>query len=80
MWLNELEEAGFISRVRDADDRRKHNVAITPAGTTALERAELEMRRIEDEALARLTADERAQLRKLLAKALQETTPPNGDG
>lgn len=71
MWLNELEEAGFISRVRDADDRRKHNVAITPAGTVALERAELEMRRLEDEALAGLTADERAQLRTLLAKALQ---------
>src|SRR6058998_3094087 len=49
VWLNELEEAGFISRVRDADDRRKHNVTITPAGTAALERAELEMRRLEDE-------------------------------
>jgi DNA-binding MarR family transcriptional regulator len=79
MWLNELEEAGFISRVRDADDRRKHNVAITPAGTAALERAELEMRRIEDEALAGLTADERGQLRKLLAKALQEAAPPGSD-
>jgi len=73
MWLNELEEAGFISRVRDPDDRRKHNVAITPAGTVALERAELEMRRLEDEALSGLTADERAQLRKLIAKALDET-------
>jgi len=73
MWLNELEEAGYISRVRDPDDRRKHNVAITPAGTGALERAEIEMRRLEDEALSRLTADERTQLRKLLAKALDET-------
>ena len=75
MWLNELEEAGFIVRVRDVDDRRKHNVAITAAGTAALERAELEMRRLEDEVLAGLTADERAQLRKLLAKALQEPAP-----
>ena len=72
MWLNELEEAGFISRVRDPDDRRKHNVAITAAGRVALDRAELEMRRLEDEVLAGLTADERAQLRTLLAKALQE--------
>ena len=79
MWLNELEEAGFLSRVRDADDRRKHNVAITPAGTAALERAELEMRRIEDEALAGLTADERAQLRKLVAKALQEAAASGSD-
>jgi DNA-binding MarR family transcriptional regulator len=80
MWLNELEEAGFISRVRDTDDRRKHNVTITPAGTAALERAELEMRRLEDEALAGLTADERGQLRKLLAKALQEAGTPGSDG
>jgi MarR family transcriptional regulator, lower aerobic nicotinate degradation pathway regulator len=73
MWLNELEEAGFIARVRDPEDRRKHNVAISPAGAAALERAELEMRRIEDEVLAALTADERAQLRKLLAKALEQS-------
>lgn len=77
MWLNELEQAGFISRVRDAEDRRKHNVAITPAGATALERAELEMRRIEDEVLSRLTGEERAQLRKLLAKALEDSADSN---
>jgi DNA-binding MarR family transcriptional regulator len=70
VWLNELEQAGYITRVRDSDDRRKHNVAITPAGTKALERGETEIRRLEDEALAGLSADERAQLRRLLAKAL----------
>ena len=31
------------------------------------------MRRLEDEALSRLTGDERAQLRKLLAKALDDS-------
>jgi DNA-binding MarR family transcriptional regulator len=70
VWLNELEQAGFITRARDAEDRRKHNVAITPAGMVALEHAEAEMRRLEDEALAALTADERVQLRRLLSKAL----------
>lgn len=70
-WLNELEDAGYVSRLRDPDDRRKHNVVITPKGTEALERAEGELRRLEDEALAGLSADERAQLRKLLAKALE---------
>lgn len=70
MWLNELEDAGFVTRIRDPEDRRKHNVAITPNGLAALERAEIEMRRLEDEALAALSADERAQLRKLVAKAL----------
>jgi DNA-binding MarR family transcriptional regulator len=70
MWLNELEEAGLIQRIRDPEDRRKHNVAITPQGVSALERGEAELRRLEDDALSALTADERAQLRKLLAKAL----------
>ncbi len=70
-WLNELEDAGFVSRIRDAEDRRKHNVALTEKGTAALERAETELRRLEDEALSGLTADERTQLRKLLAKALE---------
>lgn len=69
-WLNELEEAGRITRLRDPEDRRKHNVAITEEGAAALERAETELRRLEDEALAGLSVDERAQLRRLLAKAL----------
>lgn len=69
-WLNELEHAGYLDRVRDPDDRRKHNVAITTDGLAALERAERELYRLEEEVLAPLTADERAQLRRLLAKAL----------
>jgi DNA-binding MarR family transcriptional regulator len=69
-WLNELEEAGHITRLRDPDDRRKHNVAITEKGAAALERAETELRRLEDEVLVGLSVDERTQLRRLLAKAL----------
>jgi len=69
-WLNELEEAGFVSRVRDPDDRRKHNVAVTDKGETALEHAEIELRKLEDEVLSGLNADERTQLRRLLAKAV----------
>lgn len=70
-WLNELEDAGFISRVRDVDDRRKHNVELTETGAAALEKAETELRRLEDETLSGLTADEKGQLRRLLAKALE---------
>ena len=69
-WLNELEERGYVSRVRDPDDRRKHNVAITETGVVALERADGELRKLEDDALVGLSADERGQLRRLLAKAL----------
>jgi DNA-binding MarR family transcriptional regulator len=69
-WLNELEDQGYVARVRDPDDRRKHNVAITDAGIVALERADDQLRKLEDDALVGLSADERGQLRRLLAKAL----------
>lgn len=69
-WLNELEADGYVSRIRDPDDRRKHNVALTEKGASALERAETELRRLEDEMLSGLNADERTQLRRLLTKAL----------
>jgi DNA-binding MarR family transcriptional regulator len=69
-WLNELEELGYVSRIRDPDDRRKHNVALTEKGAGALERAETELRKLEDEVLSGLNGDERTQLRRLLAKAL----------
>jgi DNA-binding MarR family transcriptional regulator len=70
-WLNELEASGYIERNRDPADRRKHNVAITAKGLAGLDRAESELRKLEDDVLAGLTADERTQLRKLLAKALE---------
>jgi len=73
-WLNELEDAGYIARIRDPQDRRKHNVALTEKGSAALERAETELRRLEDEVLSGLNADERTQIRKLLAKALDALT------
>ena len=50
----------------------KGTLTHTIANPIALERAETELRRLEDEALTNLTADERGQLRKLLAKALEE--------
>jgi DNA-binding MarR family transcriptional regulator len=70
-WLNELEDAGYVSRIRDPEDRRKHNVGLTEKGDAALERAESEIRRLEDEVLSGLNADERTQLRRLMAKALE---------
>jgi len=69
-WLNELEQRDYVTRVRDPDDRRKHNVAITDAGIAALDHADEQLRKLEDEALSGLSSDERGQLRRLLAKAL----------
>jgi DNA-binding MarR family transcriptional regulator len=70
LLLNELEEAGWIERRRDSDDRRRHVVEMTPAGRDALVRARRAQESLEDEILAALDADEREQLRALLRKAL----------
>ncbi|WP_394846569.1 MarR family transcriptional regulator [Pendulispora brunnea] len=69
-WLNELEAEGFVERVRDPDDRRKHNVALTRTGLDVLENAERYLFHVEEEVLSPLTPEERTQLRKLVAKAL----------
>ncbi len=70
LLLNEMEAAGHVRRVRDAQDRRRHIVELTPAGKKALAHAELAMEDLEEEILGSLSADERAQLRDLLDRAL----------
>ena len=64
--LNPLEADGYLSRVRDADDRRRHIVTITRRGEQQLDRAAQAQRDAEDELLAGLTKTQRAQLRRLL--------------
>src|SRR3954454_6383924 len=67
LMLNELEDAGYIERRRDPEDRRRHIVELTSAGKRAVERAEKGMESVEDQVLAALDTDQRAELRKLLA-------------
>jgi DNA-binding MarR family transcriptional regulator len=68
--LNELEADGLAVRTRDPGDRRRHIVEITPAGRRAVVRAERALAPAEDELMAALSADERAQLERLLSRAL----------
>jgi DNA-binding MarR family transcriptional regulator len=70
--LNDLEDLEYAERRRDPADRRRHLVDITDAGLEALEQAEAAQGSIEDEILGRLTESERADLRRLLVKALEE--------
>jgi DNA-binding MarR family transcriptional regulator len=70
LLLNEMEAAGHIRRVRDPQDRRRHIVELTPAGKKALAHAERAMEDLEEEVLGPLSAEERAQLRGLLDRAL----------
>ncbi len=65
--VNCLEEAGFVRRTADDEDRRKVNITLTDAGHEIV--AETARRRDEwfDAALDELTAEERATLREAAA-------------
>ena len=70
LLLNELEQPGYVARRRDPDDRRRHRVELTSAGTKALARAEKAQEAIEDDVLHALDPEERAMLWRLLSRAL----------
>jgi DNA-binding MarR family transcriptional regulator len=72
LMLNDLEAAGWAERRRDAEDRRRHVVELTPAGRKALTRAEQALDGLEDDVLDNLSPEERATLRDLLARALAD--------
>ena len=75
LLLNELEQAGYVARRRDPDDRRRHRVELTAAGAKALANAEHAQETIEDDVLQALDADERATLWRLLTRALRGAEP-----
>ena len=72
--LNPLEADRYLSRERDADDRRRHVVTITRRGEQQLERAAQAQRDAEDELFAGLTKTQRAQLRRLLLALREQST------
>ena len=75
LLLNELDDHGYVERQRDPQDRRRHIVVITPAGMKALMKAEAKLEELEVEVLRNLDADDRTQLRDLLAKAMEGEDP-----
>jgi DNA-binding MarR family transcriptional regulator len=79
LLLNELEQLGFATRLRDRHDRRRHLVQLTPAGLKALGQAERAQEAIEDDVLAALTDSERATLHKLLTRTLRGIEPADGE-
>jgi DNA-binding MarR family transcriptional regulator len=70
--LNPLEAEGLLSRRRDALDRRRHLVTLTPRGEQRLAAAARAQREAEEELFAGLDPDQREQLRVLLI-ALDES-------
>jgi DNA-binding MarR family transcriptional regulator len=79
LLLNELEQLGFASRLRDPGDRRRHLVQLTDSGRDALARAEQAEGAIADGVLAALSNDERATLHELLTRALRGIEPADGE-
>lgn len=73
--INELESAGLAERRRRPGDRRAWEVAITPKGRRALERARRSVMQVEDEVLGGLTDADRRQLLTLLRRALVSAPP-----
>ncbi|MHB8234061.1 MAG: MarR family winged helix-turn-helix transcriptional regulator, partial [Solirubrobacteraceae bacterium] len=80
LLLNELEQLGFVSRLRDPSDRRRHLVGLTSTGAKALDKAEHRQETIEDDVLGALDADERATLWRLLGRALRGAEPELAEG
>ena len=70
LLLNDMEGQGLIRRIRDPADRRRHLVEATEHGEALFERARRARETVEDEVLGALSAQERATLHRLLAKAL----------
>jgi DNA-binding MarR family transcriptional regulator len=78
--LNPLEESGFLTRQRDAADRRRHIVLLTDAGRKQLSRAARAQQQAEDELFAGLDDDRREQLRELLVALRESVAAPCNQG
>jgi DNA-binding MarR family transcriptional regulator len=69
--INDLERDGLVARVRDATDRRRNLVRLTPAGKRALERLDAQVEEAQAALLAPLSAAERRTLKRLLARVVE---------
>ncbi|PGH44000.1 DNA-binding transcriptional regulator, MarR family [Micromonospora sediminicola] len=69
--LNELADRDYVTREPDPADRRRNVVTITPAGRRQLRRLEKQLAVVQDELLAPLSPEERAQLSRLLTRVLR---------
>ncbi|MDH6515398.1 DNA-binding MarR family transcriptional regulator [Streptomyces sp. SAI-135] len=66
--LNDLQSAALVLRRPDPGDRRKNAVTLTGEGARLLKRCERAARQANDELLAPLSTDERAQFMGLLIR------------
>ena len=72
--LDRLEEAGFVSRKRCREDRRRVLCTITPAGLAALARTEGPLREIGRKRIGRLSKADLTKLIELLDQLREEVS------
>ncbi|MBF6192199.1 MarR family transcriptional regulator [Nocardia sp. CDC186] len=68
--INELAGPGFVERTPDPDDRRRNIVTLTEAGERQLRRIDRALDKAQDDLLGPLSAEDRADLTRLLARLL----------
>jgi DNA-binding MarR family transcriptional regulator len=66
--VDDLEDAGFVERVRVPDDRRIWKLDITPRGSEVFDRAHLDAQGIADDLVAHLAPGEPEMLLDLLTR------------
>src|SRR3977135_3876233 len=71
--LNDLETADLIERRRSPQDRRRHTVSLTPAGTRPLAELQTAVAAAEQRVLSALDAEQRATLHALLQQVAANT-------
>lgn len=77
VYVDELEDRGYVERRRNPDDRRLHALYLTTAGKKLMSKVSELARQHEHRLTAGLDAEQRSTLRDLLATmaAQQELTP-----
>jgi DNA-binding MarR family transcriptional regulator len=73
--LDELEERGLVERRRDANDRRRHTVTITPEGRKVLARHRAIIKQIDESFLEEMDEHDRAVLHELLLRLAAHHDP-----
>ncbi len=66
--VDDLGAAGLVERARDAADRRRVTVTVSPAGRALLDSLQADATAVQDDILAPLNTRERAQLTALLTR------------
>lgn len=68
--IDDFEEAGFVTRRRNAADRRRYDLALTPDGEKVLREAMKRTDQVENAFLGTLDDKDRAEFRRMLLSIL----------